>query len=180
MVYGQDLRTISLKDGSKIQGKIVSFANNIYTIESPVFGSLNLKEEDILSISSQELAPQAIDPQQIKNQMSQMQSKLLTDPAIASDIANIAQDKEILEMLQDPTLLEAVKNFDPQAVQNNPTIQKLMQNEKMKNLMNKAGQKLGYPTQTTNSVQPVTPTQLPSYGTTVTIPRTKSSTSTSK
>jgi len=58
-------------------------------------GTINLKEDDILNITSQELSPQTLSQDQIKEQVSGMQSKLLTDPSFVSDVTAVAKTKKL-------------------------------------------------------------------------------------
>ena len=71
-----------------------------------------------------------------------MQGNLLSDPQIMEDIQNALNDPQVQTLLSDPTLLDDVLTYDPETIQNNDTIQDLMQNPKIQDLINKIQQKI--------------------------------------
>ena len=52
-VYAQSMRIITLKDGSKIKGKLIQVQDSIYTIETNHLGVINLHESNIIAITSE-------------------------------------------------------------------------------------------------------------------------------
>ncbi len=150
LLYAQSIRTITLKDGSTLKGQILQVQSGVYSIQTQYLGTVQIPESEILNIASQEYAPPApssnipasFSGESLKPQVDAMQQKILSDPEIISDIQNIAQDKKIMEMLQDPALLKDIQSYDANRIKGNQKIQELMQNQKMQNLLNKASQKI--------------------------------------
>ena len=150
----QTAKVITLKDGSIIKGKVVRLVNGIYTLETSNLGQINVPESTILSIvlprvmnsqNQQAIGSTALQKEQLKNQVQQMQGSILSDPELMGDLQDMVKDKEIQAMLSDPKLLSAILSYDPEKLQNNQNVQRLMQNPKIQNLMNKVYQKM--PTQ---------------------------------
>ena len=48
----ENLKTITLKDGTKIKGKLVGVQGNVYTIETSHFGTIAVKDTEVSNISS--------------------------------------------------------------------------------------------------------------------------------
>jgi hypothetical protein len=61
----------------------------------------------------------------------------MSNPEIMKEVAALAQDPQILYLLNDPAMLQAVQNKDPQAMQQNPRTYELMNNPKMQELIRK-------------------------------------------
>ena len=142
--FAQETKVITLDDGSQVKGKILSVSNDIYTIETS-FGEIEIKGGKIMSIGRDQAAlpvQAQNNPPVSNNQIAEYQQKIVSDPAIMNDIQTIAQDEEVIQAFSDPAFMKAVMAQDFDAMQNNPKFQKLLQNPKIQNLINKAGQKL--------------------------------------
>jgi hypothetical protein len=112
---------------------------------------VNINESDILSISS----PEALNTQlkgstatgstpdaELKNQVQQIQGTILSDKGIMKEIESLLEDDSIKAMLSDPKLLEDVTSYDQQKIEQNTSVQDLMNNPKMQELMKKIEQKI--------------------------------------
>ena len=131
------VKIITLQDGSRLKGKIVGLENNAYAIQTVHLGLVHIPESNVISIVSEESLPAFSSTDQIKNQVGSIQGKILADPGLMVDIRDIAQDKNILELLNDKELLNDVLSYDPKRIENNSKIQALIKNPKMQNLINK-------------------------------------------
>ncbi len=140
--YAQSIKTISLKDGSQIKGTILSVSNNVYTIQSS-FGTLEINDSNISSISS-ENATSSAQPKMISDrQLAEYQKQLLQNPNVMSGIEDIASDPEVMQALSDPAFAQAIMSQDMQKLQNSDQFKQLIQNPKMQQLINNAGQAIG-------------------------------------
>jgi hypothetical protein len=59
-----------------------------------------------------------------------------------TEVENLTNDEEIKALLSDPKLLEDALSFDQDKLQQNKTVQDLMKNPKMQDLMNKIQQQI--------------------------------------
>ena len=75
-----------------------------------------------------------------------------------AEILTILQDPEIVNLLQDKSVMQDVMSMNPTSIQNNSSIQALMQNPKMQNILDKLNQKMGNPG---TSPVPLSPTAIP-------------------
>lgn len=145
----QEKRIISLKDGTSIVGEIVSFENNIYTVSSSL-GQLKINDQDIVSISTAGLGTTPLPVIQPKSsssaldgQIMQVQQQLMADPSFIEGAKSISEDPEVMAILKQPEVAQAIMNHDINALQSNPQFRNLLSNPKILELMQSAGQKLG-------------------------------------
>ena len=148
-IYAED-RLILLKDGSQIQGKIVSFQNGIYVVRSSSMGELKLADHQVQSISNLAAMKSASNaPLRETNQsgtldsakrsivggsIQQIQAQIASDPSVMSSIMQLQSDPEMQALLSDPEVMRAIQTFDIDALSNNPRILKLMQSRKFKEI----------------------------------------------
>lgn len=149
--FAQTTKTITLKDGSVLKGRVIQLKDDIYTLETSTLGRINIPESKILSIASpQSLGPQHQPPNtgkslqkaELKNQVQQLQGSILTDPGLMAELQNMLNDENIKAMLSDPKLMSDVLSYDQEKIQQNSNVQRLMQNPKMRDLMNKVHQRI--------------------------------------
>ena len=149
----ENLKTITLQDGTRIKGKLVGVQGNVYTIETSHFGTIAVKDTEVSNISSFDSAPAASDSSQVavpqqasfKDQVDSMKQRALADPDVIASIQEMAQDPELMSALSDPEFVKAVTSYDLGSIKNNPKAQALMQNPKMQQLMEKIKAKQSAP-----------------------------------
>ena len=121
-------RTIKLKDGSTIHGEVLSKEGDIYKIKTEALGTILVPEEGITSITESEVP---VTPVQEKA----YQQKILGDPQAMESVKALAGDQEVVAILSDPRLRDAIARHDFQYLQtnekfikfmNNPTVQKII------------------------------------------------------
>jgi hypothetical protein len=144
--FAEGEKVITLKDGTRVNGRVVAIDEGRYVIETGALGQVKVAEDNIVSIANPNMPgaqtgqaqPAGQDPaKDYSGQMNQMQSRIMSNPALMKEIEALAQDPQILYMLNDPALLQAVQNKDPQAMQTNPKTYELMNNPKMQELIRK-------------------------------------------
>jgi len=149
--FAQETKIITLKDGSVLKGKVIQLKDGLYTLETSTLGSVSIPESEILSIASpgttgfdSEKSKESSESQkeQLKKQVEQIQGTILGDQGIMADIQKILEDENVKAMLSDPGLLNDVTSFDQNRIEKNSTVQNLMNNPKMQELMKNIQQKI--------------------------------------
>lgn len=142
-------KTITLMDGTKVKGKIVSFANGVYTVNTSNLGNLTIKDSDVVNISAAG-APEAAatnstanSTSSIQGQVNQMQNSLMSDPQMMEDVKNLLDNPEIMNMLSDKQFISDVMSYDPARIESNQKTKQLIENPEVQQLMEKIGQKYG-------------------------------------
>lgn len=143
-----EIQVITLKDGTQIIGELVGVNNGKYTIRSTAMGEIKIDSSNVTSIAIPAAAPQApvvaapqINPSaQVGGQMQAMQTQLMNNPDVMTEMQKMMEDPEFMQLISDPAVLQAVTAKDPQALQNSPSGQKLMSNPKMRALIEKLQQ----------------------------------------
>jgi hypothetical protein len=152
--FAEGEKVITLKDGSRISGRIIGIDQGRYVIQSGTLGEVRIGEDNIQSIVAPNMAAttntqpgqdqaagqgQTV-PGEYTQNMKAMQAQIMSNPDIMKEIATLAEDPEILRLLNDPALLEAATKGNPQAMQANPRTHELMNNPKMQELIKKVEQ----------------------------------------
>ncbi len=142
-------RLIVLKDGSQVQGKIVSFKDGVYVVRSSSMGELKLADHQVQSISTVEprlksgSSAQAVPRRQIvdtakrsiaSGSIEQIQGQIASDPAVMSSIMALQSDPEMQALLAEPEVMRAIQTFDIDALSSNPRILKLMRSQKFREI----------------------------------------------
>jgi hypothetical protein len=156
-------RIIKLKDGSVIRGVVVAKSGDVYKIKSPSVGFISVREADVSSIAdpmleepNQEKAPAVAvvasaapagqvsekagitaDPK-ITGDWKGYQDKITANPESMAAIQALAQDKEIMEIVSDPKLKEAIASGDMEYLKNNEKFLKFVNNPTVKKITEKA------------------------------------------
>jgi hypothetical protein len=138
-------KVITLKDGTRVNGRVVALDRGEYVVESATLGQIRVNENNIVSISNPNMPVEAVQPQAAPQtlpakytaDMNQMQSQIMADPDLMKEIAALADDPQILMLLNDPAMLQAIQNKDPQSMQSNPRTYELMNHPKMRALIDK-------------------------------------------
>lgn len=134
-------QTITLRDGSVIKGELTGMADGVYTVKTGSLGSAEIKAEEIASINndSHALAAPAVPTSQdaTNGQINQLQQGIMANPAMMADIQQIAADPEIVKLISNPAIMQAVMAHDVNAIRNDPAARELMNNPKMMALIEK-------------------------------------------
>jgi len=111
---------IELKDGSRIEGEIKSIENGVYTVVSPIIGTVHVAQSNIVRIvysgdvsnasGSSGKAPARDDA--MTRDMQDLQMRLAQDPAAMQSIMSLQSDPQIQAVLSDPAIVKAVQEGD--------------------------------------------------------------------
>ncbi len=142
-----DSQTITLKDGSRIKGKLIGIQGSTYLIDTPHMGEVEIDSGEIANIAHG--AETAEKPKNVTMQpqgmgsgnVQQAQNLLMSDPDLTAAMMELANDPEMAELFKDPTLLMKLQSMDPAEIQNDPRIQKILSDPRMQQIMQKAAQK---------------------------------------
>lgn len=132
---------ITLKDGSQIRGDLVSLNNGVYSVQTAAMGTINITAGNIVNITNegatptQQIIPSSHQQPNMDAVFQQQQAQLMSNPEAIAAIQQMAQDPEIMKILSDPALIQSVTSRDINGVSNNPKTQELLNNPKMKALL---------------------------------------------
>lgn len=147
--FADEIKVITLSDGSVIKGEVVNVDKSTYTVKTPNMGTIKIKDTDIESITkglpakdSNEISDE-LNPTELKDQVGIMQGKLLNDPALMEDLKNMMQDEEVMKIISSKDFITTIMSYDQDRIKNNAQTQELMSNPKIRELMIKMEQKLG-------------------------------------
>ncbi len=138
-------QVIILKDGSHVRGELVSVVNGIYTVQTATMGQVNVNAGNVVSINNGEAqqtaqampAPTQTNAAITEQKFQQMQTQIMSNPAALADIQEIAKDPELMKLLSDPALIQSAVSHDVNGITSNSNTQELLNNPKMKALMEK-------------------------------------------
>jgi xanthine/CO dehydrogenase XdhC/CoxF family maturation factor len=137
-----DARVVELVDGTQIRGAVVSYDSGVYTIQSEALGRLQLPDAKIRAIRS---APRqgALDHpglgldtrQPPAGRVTVFEERILSDPTILAMVMTLQQDPQVLTILGDPLVMQAILAGDLNALRSNPKILALEGNPTIQQLL---------------------------------------------
>lgn len=135
-------RAIELNDGSRISGVIVDYGDGTYTIQSETLGRLQLRDDQIRSIHSPESTAEeaqslgTISPgRATQSQLEQIQNRIMADPKVLPLVMSLQQDPDIVALLNDPQIIQAILSGQTDSLQNHPKIHQLESNPTIQKIM---------------------------------------------
>ena len=131
-----------LKDGSRIQGDIQSIDNGVYTISSASIGTVHVAQSNIARIVHVDNAKATASSDKsaahdgaMTQQIQQLQSSLAKDPAALQSIMRLQSDPQVPAVLNAPAIAKAIQDGDYASLMSNPKIQALENNPHVKQLV---------------------------------------------
>jgi len=143
LVFNQALaknNRIELTDGSVVNGKIISYTNGTYAIDSEGMGTLLINESKIKNIGfddsteNQPIAGAADDIQLPAGQAETLKNQIMSDPKAMESIAALKDDPQVQEVFNDPEIIAAIKAGDINALSKNEKFMSLTKNPKIQEL----------------------------------------------
>jgi len=138
------LNRFELMDGSVIQGKILSFSKGIYQINSEVLGTISLSEEKIKAIKPVRNSGLRVKSSNGPNQptpgaqkIDQMQDRMLSDPETVRLIEGLQNNPSVQKILQDEELMRAIEQGNLNRVGEDPKIKALMNDKTIGKIIEK-------------------------------------------
>ena len=130
-------RVIKLVDGSEIRGNVVAMANDSFTVKTRLLGTLTIKASQIVSMAKPGAAPGPAGARTSRDKngaIASIQSGIVGNTALMSDILRLQNDPQIKAVLNDPHLMKAVQNMDFEKLAKDPRIKALMNNPTVKDI----------------------------------------------
>lgn len=145
-VYGSQASRIELIDGSVINGEVISFANGVYTINTPALGAVKIESAKVSKIqtvnpslvSNSIAAPQAANLSQ--EQIDAYRQKIMGNPENAAAITGLINNPQIQGLAQDPQIQEAAKSGDIQALLKNKKFMSIVNDPELQEAVKKLKQ----------------------------------------
>jgi len=130
--------TITLKDGTVIQGAVASLHDGVYTIETDSVGTLHVRADQVRSIDdgSKAAGSPPVDVGSLgAGALDAAKSRILQDPALLATVLSLQNDPDVLAVLSDAEIMKAIAAGDYAALLNNPKIVALINNAKMREII---------------------------------------------
>lgn len=137
---------IRLKDGSIIKGQVLGKDGDKYRILSSSLGLIAVKDSDVVSLEEKQMpekppAPAQASPGPLESsQAQQIQGALLDNPQTVKSIQDLSQDKDVLDIVSDPQIKDAIARQDLEYLRNNEKFLKFMENPSVKEVVQSAVQ----------------------------------------
>ena len=146
VVYGlASAATLTLNDGSVIQGEIETLQNDVYTVETDSLGTVRVRKQDVRSIDHSDDSPRSSPARSRTNgsppdqaDLQAMQSRMMQNPNLFSMIEALQSDPEVQAVLSDPEIMSAVASGDFQTLMSHPKIIELTKNAQMREVIEAA------------------------------------------
>jgi hypothetical protein len=110
--------TITLRDGSQINGEIVSLRDGVYTITSSTLGTLTVKQAEVSSVTNGTAG-------QASTQLDAVKEQLTADPDTMRAIAELMDVPDVQAVLNDPDIRTALQSGNLDALLSNPKLLRL-------------------------------------------------------
>jgi hypothetical protein len=135
--WGQEKRVITLSDGTRISGQIVSYSSGLYTVRTENLGEFKIEDSSVVSISSGSTAPAKETPAAggLQADISQVQTAIMSNPEMMQDIEKLLADPDIMNLLADKNFINDIMSQDPARIQANPKTRQFMNNPAIKEMM---------------------------------------------
>jgi hypothetical protein len=122
---------IELQDGSVISGEVLSSDGQRYRIRSETLGTLDIDAGQIRSLQSATAPSHASNPA-VGQQIESLQKHITQDQNLLGTIMALQTDPDIRRILEDDELLNAIARRDIEQLRQHPSIQKLLDNPRMR------------------------------------------------
>jgi hypothetical protein len=158
-------RVIKLKNGTIMRGQVLSYKDGQYIINNPRYGKVRIKENNVVSIedsstktvytsvteknpppvlqkadpSQQQDRPTQADLERIQSQPSAqyLKQRIENDPGLQQDFQSLLENKEVMQTLTDPTVMQAIIKGDTNTLMKNKAFQDLINNPDMQKIIQK-------------------------------------------
>jgi hypothetical protein len=133
------LNRFELKDGSVIQGKILSYRKGVYKINSDVLGTIALPESKIRAIQPASASGNKTPPPSppSAHNLDKIQQQMMNDPETVQLIQQLENNPSVQEILQDKELMDAIARGNLDRVGADPKIKALMRQETVGKIIKK-------------------------------------------
>jgi hypothetical protein len=137
--------TVTLRDGTVIHGELLSLQDDIYSVETDSLGTIRVPKQEVRSIDNGAEPMNGAGVESATNESSlgareldATKSRITQDPELLAAALALQSDPDVLAVLADPEIMKAIAAGDYAALLNNPKIVALMQNAKMREIIDGA------------------------------------------
>ncbi len=136
-VFASEEKLIRLGDGSEIRRQVISLKDGTYTIRTNSLGTIRLRSDKIMAISS--VAPESTSSvnQPSASAVESLRADMAADTTLMGGILKLQDDPAMKAVLSDPEVMRAVKALDFQALARHPKIKALMASPEMKSIQSR-------------------------------------------
>jgi len=134
MAYGGEASTIALRDGSTINGEVLSMHDGVYTIRSETLGTIAVKQSDIRTLTNGAAVPA---PSAAQGQMDAVAARMAADPAVMDAVTALQDSPDVQAVLDDPDLMRAVQSGDLETLLTNPKLAHLAADPRVQDITKK-------------------------------------------
>lgn len=124
-------RVVKLKDGTVVQGEVLSKEGDVYKIATKTLGVISVKDIDIASIGEGQSVYQ--EPQGIPN-VEEIKQGIVGNAQVIALAESLALDPKVVEMFEDPALKAAIARQDMDYLQNNEKFMELVRSPEMEKI----------------------------------------------
>jgi len=136
--------TITLIDGTRLTGKVLSMQNGVYTVTTSSLGQIRINSSQVKSIASgngQNFASGGNEFSALQDEtFHSLQSAIANDKDAVAQIMELQNDPLMQAILADEEIMSAVSRGDYGALAENPKIQRLMKHRSVKSISRKYSQ----------------------------------------
>ena len=135
--------TVVLRDGTVIQGEVVSLRDGVYRIETDSAGTLHVRKQEVRSIDENGKSPirsgVGLPPgaSSEAGALDVAKARIAEDPKLLAMVLALQNDPAVLAVLADPEITRAIAADDYSSLMNNPKIIALMNDEKVREVIDK-------------------------------------------
>ncbi len=127
--FAGETMTFELLDGSIIAGKIISFSDGTFILESETLGTIRIEEAKIRAIRSGEKTGEIPG-----DEVLALQEKMMGNEEIIAMILSLQNDPEFRAILQDPEMMSAISSGDINTLLSNQNFLKLLENSTIQDI----------------------------------------------
>ena len=136
------VQEIELTDGSVISGEILSLSGGTYILRSESLGTINIPQSNVRAIrprSATNTHTQSRSSMQnpASAQIQDMQQMLTGNTVIMNMIQSLQNNPDLLRILEDPALMDAVRSGDIKTLEANPQFRKLLRDPTIRDITGK-------------------------------------------
>jgi hypothetical protein len=136
-----EIREIELNDGSVITGELLSLSGGMYTIKSDSLGIVRVEETKIRAVRSKTPASSGLQSNGSASvQAGALTDRMMNDAEIMSMIRGLQDDPDFKKILEDPEIMQAVKNNDVATLMSKPEFMRLLDNPPVRTIREKVKQ----------------------------------------
>jgi hypothetical protein len=136
--HAGEVKVIELTDGSIITGEVVSLNRGVYTVRSESLGTVTVEDSRVKAIRARgSVGVSSSSAATSSAEISSITEKMIADGEIMDMIQTLKNDPSFQKAMEDPAILDAVKNGDTAALMANPKFLEIMNNATVRDIQKK-------------------------------------------